>query len=75
MLEDGLYQGTLRQTLRASFDESQATAAELLTAACAAVITPANAWAAAHGLGFRVKDVALPWGRSFETDLQLEPAA
>ena len=54
-------------------DESQATAAEMLTAARATVVAPANAWAAARGLGFRITDVALPWGRSFEIDLTLEP--
>lgn len=75
LLEDGLYQGQLRQAFRGSIDESQATAADLLTAARATVIAPANAWAAAHGLGFRVKDIALPWGRSFEIDLALEPAS
>ena len=64
----------LRQVLRDKVDESRATPAELLSAARCAVIVPANAWAAAHGLGFRVKDIALPWGRSFEIDLLLEPA-
>ena len=73
LLEDGLYQGRLRQQLRDRIDESRATPAELLAAARTAVIAPANAWAAAHGLGFRVKDMALPWGRTFEIDLQLEP--
>ena len=48
---------------------------ELLAAARDTVVAPANAWAAERGLGFRVKDIALPWGRSFEIDLRLEPAA
>lgn len=74
LLEDGLYQGQLRQTLRDAIDESHATPTDLQAAARAAVVAPANAWAAKHGLDFRVKDVALPWGRSFEIDLQLEPA-
>ena len=73
LLEDGLYQGQLRQALRTAVDEARATPDSLLQAARAAVIAPANAWAAAHGLGFRVVDVALPWGRTFEIDLQLEP--
>jgi hypothetical protein len=73
LLEDGLYQGLLRQTLRDAIDESRATHADLLAAARAAVIAPANTWAAAQGLGFNVADVSLPWGRSFEIDLHLEP--
>jgi len=73
LLEDGLYQGRLRQALREDIDERHATPAELLAAARSTVIAPANAWAAAHGLGFRVKDIALPWGRTFEIDLHLEP--
>ncbi len=73
LLEDGLYQGQLRQALRDSVDESRATPADLLGAARAAVIAPANAWAAALGLGFAVADVSLPWGRTFEIDLQLAP--
>jgi Protein of unknown function (DUF4127) len=75
LLEDGLYQGVLRQSLRDSIDESRATPAELLAATRTAVIAPANAWAHAHHLGYRVVDVALPWGRSFEIDLHLEPTA
>lgn len=74
LLEDGLYQAQLRQTLRHSIDESRATPTELLAAARATVIAPANAWAAELGLGYAVADVALPWDRSFEIDLQLVPA-
>ena len=78
LLEDGQYQSVLRQVLRRSLQNSidgcSAGPAGLLAAARAAVIAPANAWAAAHELKYRVKDVALPWGRTFEIDLQLEPA-
>ncbi len=73
LLEDGLYQGTLRQVLRNRIDEASASPAHLLAAVRAAVIAPANAWSAAHDLGYRVADVNLPWGRSFEIELQLEP--
>jgi hypothetical protein len=75
LLEDLQYQAVLRQKLRESIDESRASPAQRLAAARAAVIAPANAWAAAQGLAYRVADVALPWGRSFEIDLQLAPAA
>ena len=75
LLEDGVYQAHLRQVLRDRIDESRATPDELLAAARDTVVAPANAWAAERGLGFRVKDIALPWGRSFEIDLRLEPAA
>lgn len=74
LLEDGLYQGQLRQALRRAVDEARATPAALLEAARALVVPQASAWAVAHGLGWRVADVALPWGRTFEIDLMLEPA-
>jgi hypothetical protein len=74
LLEDGLYQAQLRQTLRGAVDEARASPAELLSVARAIVLPQAQAWAASRGLGCRVAGLALPWDRSFEIDLQLEPA-
>lgn len=74
LLEDLVYQAQLRQKLRGQIDETLATAADLLAAARAVVVPAANAWATEHGLVCRVADVALPWGRTFEIDLQLERA-
>ena len=71
-MEDLQYQAVLRQRLRGAVDEAAVSPAQLLAAARAIVIAPLNDWAALHDLGHRVVDIALPWGRSFEIDLQLE---
>jgi hypothetical protein len=74
LLEDGLYQAVLRQTLRNCIDESQCTPAALHALARELVLPWANAWAAQRRLGFEVTDLQLPWGRSFEVDLRLAPS-
>lgn len=75
LLEDMLYQADLRQVLRAQVDESRATHESLLRAARDIVVPASRAFAQAHGLSHCVADLRLPWGRSFEVDLQLEPCA
>lgn len=74
LLEDELYQARWRQVLRDTVDEARLTAQELLTRARAIVIPPLNVWAAERRLGWRVADLRLPWDRSFEVELLLEPA-
>jgi hypothetical protein len=74
LLEDGLYQAVLRQTLRGCIDESKCTPAALQTLARELVLPWANAWAAQRRLGFAVSELHLPWGRSFEVDLRLASA-
>jgi hypothetical protein len=73
LLEDGLYQATLRQQLRGALDEAAAAPGELLALARHLVVPQADAWAARHRLGHRVAALHLPWDRSFEVDLHLEP--
>lgn len=74
LLEDGLYQAQWRATLRGCLDESRSGPEERLALARQLVLPGLNAWARARGLGFVVTDLALPWQRSFEVDLQLAPA-
>jgi Protein of unknown function (DUF4127) len=74
LLEDGLYQAVLRQTLRGCIDESRCTPAALQNLARELLLPWANAWAAQRGLGFEVSELHLPWGRSFEVDLRLVPS-
>jgi len=74
-LEDLQYQGVLRQALRREFEETATDPSTLLDAARRIVLPPLNAWAKTQRLGFAVADLAFPWGRIFEIDLQLEPAA
>jgi Protein of unknown function (DUF4127) len=73
LLEDGLYQAVQRQTLRGCLAEGSASAADLERLATQLVLPWANAWAAQRGLPWRVQHVALPWQRTFEIDLQLQP--
>ena len=78
LFEDGLYQPVLRAALR-GLAGGAAAEAELppgaLEALARALVPPwCNAWAAARGLPWRVADVRLPWQRSFEIELLLEPA-
>ena len=75
LLEDLLYQAQVRQTLRAQVDESTCSPQELLQAARALMLPASRAFAQAHGLSHCVSDLSLPWDRSFELDLQLEPLA
>jgi len=72
LLEDGLYQAQLRQVLRGCVDEAQADATTLLRYAHDLVVPACQAFARHHGLPAEVRQVALPWGRSFEIDLQPE---
>ncbi len=74
LLEDGLYQAVQRQTLRGCLLEAGASAADLERLAAELVLPWANAWAAQRGMAWRVHHVALPWQRTFEIDLQLQPA-
>jgi Protein of unknown function (DUF4127) len=74
LLEDGLYQAVQRQTLRGCLLEASASAADLERLALELVLPWANTWAAQRGLPWRVQHVALPWQRTFEIDLQLQPA-
>jgi hypothetical protein len=72
LLEDFVYQAEVRQLVRAEIDESKLTANERRDAVATAFIDSANTWAAAHRLGWRVRDIFLPWNRTFEIGLQLE---
>jgi hypothetical protein len=73
LLEDLLYQAEIRQVLRSRVDETRCTSSELQQAAKGLMLPASHAFAQAHGLSHRVVDLSLPWGRSFEVDLQLEP--
>lgn len=72
LFEDGVYQAVLRQALRGCCTEGTVDAAGLQRLAQDLVPPWTNAWAAGFGLGWRVQDVRLPWGRSFEIDLHLQ---
>jgi Protein of unknown function (DUF4127) len=74
LLEDVVYQAEVRQQVRADVDEATLSAAERTAAVRDAFVDSANTWAHAHQLGWRVTDIALPWGRMFEIDIHLEPA-
>jgi len=78
LLEDGLYQGLLRQALRGCVNESEIDTeidiAALESTARQLVLPWCNTWAAGMRLGWRVRGLRLPWGRSFEIDLDLEPS-
>jgi hypothetical protein len=60
--------------LRDTVDEARLSAQDLLARAREIVIPPLNLWAAERRLGWRVVDLRLPWDRSFEVELLLEPA-
>ncbi|NBT09521.1 MAG: DUF4127 family protein [Betaproteobacteria bacterium] len=75
LLEDQLYQARLRQVLRAQVDESRCTPQTLLQTARDIVLPASRDFARAHGLSHCAADLSLPWGRSFEIDLQLEALA
>jgi hypothetical protein len=72
LAEDFLYQAQWRQHIRAQRDERSLTADALLAHVRAAVEQPINAWLADAGLRYRVREIGLPWQRTFEIDLQLE---
>lgn len=74
LLEDVVYQAEVRQQVRAEVDESKLSLADLTAAVRKAFVDSANTWAYAHQLGWRVADIALPWGRTFEIDITLEAA-
>ncbi len=70
LAEDLLYQAQLRQRLRDSVPEPAAN----LEARYAELVAPAtDAWLAGHGLPGRVSRCYLPWSRSFEIGLELQP--
>lgn len=70
LAEDLLYQAELRQELRNAIAEPCAD----LESRYSEVVTPAtNRWLAAHGLPGRVSRCYLPWSRSFEIGLELQP--
>lgn len=75
LLEDLLYQAQLRQVLRAQVDESQCSPQALLQAARELVLPASRDFAQAHGLSHCAANLSLPWGRSFEVDLELEACA
>jgi hypothetical protein len=74
LLEDLMYQAVLRQAVRLGASESALDASALRQRVASVYISHANAWARGHALGWQVSDIALPWNRSFEIDLQLTPA-
>lgn len=74
LLEDLAYQAVWRGVLRAAADEATLSPQALHALAREIVIPGCNALAAAWGLGWRVADLRLPWDRSFEVELKLEPA-
>jgi len=75
LFEDGVYQAVLRQALRGCCTEGHVDAAAMERLAQDLVPPWTNAWAAGLGLARRVQGVSLPWGRSFEIDLHLQPDA
>lgn len=75
LLEDLLYQAQVRQQLRAQVDEAHSAPEELLRAARQLMLPAARDFAKAHGLSHRLAELYLPWNRSFEVDLRLEPCA
>ena len=74
LFEDGCYQAVLRQALRGCVHEAGCDATTLERQAQELVPVWANAWAAGIGLPWRVQQLWLPWGRTFEIGLQLQPA-
>jgi hypothetical protein len=75
LIEDGLYQGQVRQEARewlmartGHYDPAPSQIAQ--TAAW--IEARLNEACAAWGLGYRVRAVRLPWGRTFELDFDLE---
>jgi hypothetical protein len=73
--EDLLWQGRLRARLRASSVEAEVPKKELAQRAQTLMLTEANTWLAEHGFSHRIARAWLPWQRSFEIGLELEPAA
>jgi hypothetical protein len=72
-LEDVFYQSMMRQDIRDAIDEANITPDELEAQVATKFIVPANAWIRQHGFGFRVATIRLPWQRTFEIDITLEP--
>ncbi|MDI4632414.1 DUF4127 family protein [Pelomonas sp. V22] len=73
LAEDYLYQAHLRQQLRNEVDEARLSDAELLAAAQQLVMPATEAWLRAMGLPGHVSRCYLPWDRSFEIGLELQP--
>ncbi|WP_228892955.1 DUF4127 family protein [Pseudoduganella aquatica] len=74
LLEDVLYQSVLRQTVRTAIDEDACSAEHLRSLVELTYTSHANAWASAQGLGWQVREVYLPWDRTFEIGLRLQAA-
>jgi len=75
LLEDLLYQADVRQLLRSRVVEAHCSTAQLLQTAKDLMLPASRRFAKAHGLSHCVADLSLPWDRSFEVDLNLEPLA
>ncbi|MDN3920318.1 DUF4127 family protein [Roseateles violae] len=73
LADDFLYQARLRQTLRDQLDEARLPADALAAAARSLFVPAADAWLSAMGLPGRISRCHLPWDRSFEIDLELQP--
>lgn len=72
-VEDVFYQSMMRQDIRDAIDEASLTSDELEAQVATKFIEPANVWIRQHGFGFRVARIRLPWQRTFEIDITLEP--
>ncbi len=74
LLEDYLYQAIVRQIVRIGASTGLDTKA--LCDYVAAIFIPlANAWLRGNDFPFTVASIALPWNRTFEIDIQLQPMA
>ena len=72
LAEDVLWQAELRQVVRLG---GLPVAPEALAAHVRQIVVPqANAWLAPWRLGWQVRHTFLPWDRTFEIGLELEPA-
>jgi Protein of unknown function (DUF4127) len=72
-VEDVFYQSMMRQDIRDAIDEASLTPDELEAQVAARFIEPANVWIRQHGFNFRVATISMPWQRTFEIDITLEP--
>jgi Protein of unknown function (DUF4127) len=73
LLEDVFYQSMMRQDIRDAIDETSLTPDELEAQIAISFIAPANVWIRQHGFNFRVATISMPWERTFEIDITLEP--
>ncbi|MBL8518625.1 MAG: DUF4127 family protein [Betaproteobacteria bacterium] len=75
LYEDFLWQAVERQRVRDRIREDSLSPSALTDAVRAHMVPAADTWGRAHALPWRVADISLPWGRTFEIDLALERAA